>query len=79
MILCNCNGQMTGPPGELCDRWPKPEPEPEPPPEREFSGRLLVRLPKWLHRSLIKSAEREGVSLNQHVAALLSAAEGHQP
>lgn len=33
-------------------------------------------MPKTLHKSLVESAEREGVSLNTHIVALLSAAEG---
>lgn len=38
----------------------------------EYSGKFNVRLPRSLHRSLAESAEREGVSLNQYVVALLS-------
>ena len=38
----------------------------------EYSGKFNVRLPRSLHRELAESAEREGVSLNQHVVALLS-------
>lgn len=38
----------------------------------EFSGRFLVRLPKYLHRRLAEAAQREAVSLNQYVASLLS-------
>jgi predicted RNase H-like HicB family nuclease len=36
------------------------------------SGRLLVRLPRSLHASLIDGAKTENVSLNQHIVALLS-------
>lgn len=39
-----------------------------------FSGRFNVRLPKSLHRRLVESAAREGVSLNQQVVSLLSEA-----
>ena len=39
-----------------------------------YSGKFNVRLPKSLHRKLVASAEREGVSLNQHVVSLLSEA-----
>jgi predicted RNase H-like HicB family nuclease len=39
-----------------------------------YSGKFNVRLPKSLHRKLVESAEREGVSLNQHVVSLLSEA-----
>lgn len=37
-----------------------------------YSGKFNVRLPKHLHRALAESAEREGVSLNQYVVALLA-------
>lgn len=45
---------------------------PEPRSEGEFSGKFSVRLPKSLHRNLVHQAEREGVSLNQYIAAVLS-------
>lgn len=38
----------------------------------EFSGKFVVRLPRSLHRKLAEEAERQGVSLNQHVVTLLS-------
>jgi antitoxin HicB len=37
-----------------------------------YSGRLLLRIPPTLHRSLAESAEREGVSLNQYLLSLLA-------
>ena len=45
---------------------------PEPRGEGEFSGKFSVRLPKSLHRDLVHQAEREGVSLNQYITAVLS-------
>lgn len=39
----------------------------------EYSGRILIRIPKSLHRALVYAAKREGVSLNQHIASLLAA------
>ena len=33
--------------------------------EREYSGKISLRLPKSLHRDLIQAAKREGISLNQ--------------
>lgn len=45
---------------------------PEPRREEEFSGKFSVRLPKSLHRDLVQQAEREGVSLNQYITAVLS-------
>lgn len=41
--------------------------------EEEYSGKFLVRLPKYLHRRLSEEAIREGASLNQHVVTILSA------
>ena len=37
-----------------------------------YSGKLLVRLPKSLHRTLATEARREGTSLNQYVVSLLA-------
>ena len=39
---------------------------------KEYSGKFVVRLPKYLHRKLSQLAEKEGVSLNQLVVSLLS-------
>ncbi|MEX2314111.1 MAG: toxin-antitoxin system HicB family antitoxin [Thermomicrobiales bacterium] len=38
----------------------------------EYSGRFNVRIPRSLHRNLVESAERDGVSLNQYVLTLLA-------
>ena len=46
---------------------------PEPAQLREYSGKLLLRMPKSLHERLALSASREGVSLNQYVVSRLSA------
>lgn len=45
---------------------------PEPRKDKDFSGKFLLRLPKSLHRKLSNQAERDGVSLNQHILNLLS-------
>lgn len=45
---------------------------PEPLEANEFSGRLVMRLPKSLHRRLALLAERDGVSLN-HVLVTAAA------
>ncbi|MCY3826879.1 MAG: toxin-antitoxin system HicB family antitoxin [Candidatus Dadabacteria bacterium] len=45
---------------------------PEPKEDKDFSGKFLLRLPKSLHRKLSNQAERDGVSLNQHILNLLS-------
>lgn len=34
--------------------------------QREYSGNLMIRIPKELHRSLAESAKKNGVSLNQY-------------
>ncbi len=48
-----------------------------PPPSypEEYSGKVLVRMPRSLHRRLVESANREGVSLNQTIITILSSGE----
>jgi predicted RNase H-like HicB family nuclease len=53
---------------EHCDEIPLPSTE------RDYSGRVLVRMPPSLHRRLLEQAEAEGVSLNQYMVALLAEA-----
>ena len=43
---------------------------------REYSGSLRVRMPKHLHRDLVQQAERDGVSLNTLIIALLERGMG---
>jgi len=45
---------------------------PLPKPRTRFSGQFNVRVPKDLHRELVRKAEEEGVSLNALVTYLLS-------
>lgn len=46
---------------------------PEPEERREdYSGRILIRIPKYLHEALIDQASDQGISLNQHISSLLS-------
>jgi antitoxin HicB len=45
---------------------------PLPSEQRKYSGKFVVRLPESLHGRLAASAERDGVSLNQFVLALLA-------
>lgn len=47
---------------------------PEPRSADDYSGRFLVRMPKYLHERLSRQAEVEDVSLNQYVVSLLSEA-----
>lgn len=44
---------------------------PAPASDRNYSGRLLVRMPKRLHRELSEAALEAGCSLNQYVVYLL--------
>jgi len=48
-----------------------PIPEPA---EEEYSGRFVLRIPKFLHRMLAERAERENVSLNSLINTLLTLA-----
>lgn len=48
------------------------DPIPEPKEGRRFSGNILLRAPKSLHRELAESAKKEGVSLNQYLVYRLS-------
>lgn len=43
----------------------------------EYSGRVTLRLPKSLHRSLAVRAEKEDVSLNSYMTNILSSHEGY--
>jgi len=54
---------------------PVPLPEKE---QEDFSGKFLQRIPKSLHRKLASAAERDGVSLNQFVTAVLAEAVGYK-
>ncbi len=42
--------------------------------EQDFSGRVTLRMPKWLHSHLWNQANAEGVSLNLYMISVLSAA-----
>ena len=45
---------------------------PEPSIADDYSGRILLRMPKYIHRMLAIQAQQEGSSLNQYVVSLLS-------
>ncbi len=47
-------------------------PLPESMREGKYSGRILLRLPRSLHRKLAESARREGISLNSYIVSLLA-------
>lgn len=40
--------------------------------EPSYNGKILVRVPKTLHKELVEEAEQEGVSLNQLILAKLA-------
>lgn len=45
---------------------------PEPQGEPNYSGKLVLRLPKGLHEAAAQSADREGTSLNTYLVQLVS-------
>ncbi|MGE5589741.1 MAG: toxin-antitoxin system HicB family antitoxin [Bacillota bacterium] len=51
-------------------------PEPEENADDGYSGRLVFRMPRSLHKSLANQAKREGVSLNQLILYHLSRSAG---
>ncbi len=53
-------------------------PIPMPRRTEEYSGKLLVRMSKSLHRDLVEAAERENVSLNQFITTELARSVGRQ-
>src|ERR1700683_5469293 len=44
----------------------------------DYSGRLVLRMPKGLHRRAALFAEREGASLNQFIVTCLAEAVGER-
>jgi len=52
------------------------DPIPEPRPIEDYSGKFMVRVPKSLHRRLVKKADDEGVSLNAYCNFVLAEAVG---
>ena len=52
------------------------DPIPEPRIDASYSGKVLVRMPPYLHGELAAEAEREGVSLNQLAVSLLARGTG---
>ncbi len=43
---------------------------------KEYSGRILLRMPRSLHRDLADRSRLEGVSLNQFIVTALARAVG---
>jgi antitoxin HicB len=48
------------------------QPIPDPVDNAGFSGRMVLRLPKRLHKKAARLAQREGISLNQFITAGLA-------
>lgn len=48
------------------------EPIPEPLAMKQFSGKLMVRIPPDLHRELVIEAQEAHVSLNRYISAKLA-------
>jgi predicted HicB family RNase H-like nuclease len=61
---------------ELLTEQGKPMPPPIIPAD-DYSGRVTLRLSKSLHRALAKTADDEGVSLNQHLTNILNYYAGY--
>ena len=51
------------------------EPIPEPFGKRSFSGRLVLRMPEYMHRELSLEAMQQGISLNQLLNLKLEASK----
>lgn len=45
----------------------------------EFNGRVTLRIPRSLHRNIIETAKKEGVSANQFLLHLISLSMGNKP
>jgi antitoxin HicB len=54
----------------------KGHPIPEPRDEEQYSGKFVVRVPRSLHKDLVKAADRDGVSLNTFVNVALARSVG---
>ena len=61
---------------EVSLRHGDPIPEPAPESEHSYTGKFNVRVPKDLHRGLVRAAKSQGVSLNLFVATVLAQAVG---
>lgn len=57
-----------------------PIPQPSRPADRpEYSGKMLVRMPKDLHAQLARSADTQGVSLNHYIVYVLARSQAEPP
>lgn len=46
--------------------------------QKAYSGKVNLRMPRSLHRDLVRRAEEEGVSLNQFMVVALARAVGEE-
>jgi len=53
----------------LKERIAIPEPRNK---QEEYSGRILLRVPRYLHKALAEQAANNGISLNLHLSSLLA-------
>lgn len=53
-------------------------PIPRPLRSRQYSGKIMLRMPPSLHESLMVKATEQGVSLNQYLVASLSRTLGYE-
>lgn len=54
------------------------EPIPTADADADYSGRVLLRMPPWLHGALARKALEDGISLNQELVALLASVLGRE-
>lgn len=62
--------------GWIEDALENGDPVPEPRDVKDYSGKVVLRMPKSLHRDLVRKAEDEGVSLNQVMVTSLAKSIG---
>ncbi len=62
--------------GWIEDALESGDPVPEPRDTEDFSGKVVLRMPKSLHRDLARRAKVEGVSLNQIMVTNLARSIG---
>jgi antitoxin HicB len=63
----------------LIDAMEHGDPIPEPTSDEEYSGRILIRTTRSLHRALVEKAREENTSLNQFINYQLTRGIGYKP
>jgi antitoxin HicB len=72
--LPNCSGRGMTPEEAVRRAWAAANSLPHEAERSRHSGKLLVRMPATLHDELARTAEEEGVSLNQLITGILAGA-----